>query len=64
LAPERKGLRREPAKLTGVATAGDFLVRSFTLTGMEFVCLLERSLDRHLLPALILVAIAAVLAAR
>lgn len=52
------------AALTGALTAGIFYIRSFTLTGTAFGGLLVRSLDRHLLPALILLAIAAVLAAR
>jgi len=50
------------AAVTAAATAGILLVRSLTLAGASFSGMLDRSLDRHLLPALILLTLAAVLA--
>ena len=51
------------AAVTAAVTAGIVLVRSLTLSGDSFRAMLDRSLDRHLLPSLILVILAVVLAA-
>ena len=51
------------AAVTAAITAGILLVRSLTLAGASFSGMLDRSLDRHLFPALILLTLAAVLAA-
>jgi hypothetical protein len=51
------------AAVTATVTGGIVLVRSLALAGASFRAMLDRSLDRHLLPSAILLILAVVLAA-